>query len=43
MKNISEIKQKNVLTNLENSTIKLTFISEFDISDNSSMNICSSK
>ena len=43
VKNILKIEQKNVLINLENSTIKLTFISEFNISDDFSMNICSSK
>ena len=43
MKNILKIKQENVLINLENFIIKLIFISESDISDDFSMNICSSK
>ena len=43
MKNVLKIEWENVLINLENSTIKLIFISEFDISNDSSMNICFSK
>ena len=43
MKNILKIEQRNVLINLENFIIKLTFISESDISDDSSINIHSSK
>ena len=43
VKNALKIEQKNVFINLENSTIKLIFISESDISDDFSMHICSSK
>ena len=43
VKNALKIEQKNVLINLENSIIKLTFISESDISDDFLMNIHSSK
>ena len=43
MKNILKIEQKNVLINLKNSTIKLIFISEFNISDDFSTNIHSLK
>ena len=43
MKNALKIEQRNVLINLKNFTIKLTFISEFNISDDSSTNIHSSK
>ena len=43
IKNVLKIEQENVLINLENSIIKLIFISESDISDDFSMNICSLK
>ena len=43
MKNALKIEQENILIDLENSTIKLIFISESDISDDFSMNICFSK
>ena len=43
MKNTLKIESENVLINLKNSTIKLTFISESDISDDFSMNIYFSK
>ena len=43
IKNALKIEQENVFINLENSTIKLIFISESDISDDSSINIHSSK
>ena len=43
MKNILKIEQKNVLIDLKNSTIKLIFISESDISDDFSTNIYFSK
>ena len=43
VKNALKIKQRNVLINLENFIIKLIFISESDILNDSSMNICSSK
>ena len=43
MKNALKIEQRNVLINLKNFTIKLTFISEFNISDDSSTNIHFSK
>ena len=43
MKNILKIEQKNVFINLKNFTIKLTFISKLNISNDSSINIHSSK
>ena len=40
VKNALKIEQKNIFINLENFTIKLTFILKFNISNNFLTNIC---